>query len=113
MLSGKRRVNKALFPLILKKGRSFHSHNMSLKVLDTNDRDRESKFAFVVSRKVAGKAHKRNLLRRRGYGAIGKILDPIRKGFVCAFFLRKGANDLSYAQFEAEIIGLLKKANII
>lgn len=112
MLSKKRRVTKKLFSNTIKKSESFYGENMSLRVFSIKHLT-ETKFSFVVSKKVSNKANERNLLKRRGYCAIKNISKPINNGFTCIFFFRKNTLHNSYIKIEKEIISLLKKAKVI
>jgi len=112
MLSKKRRVNRALFSQILTKSKSFSSKNISLSVFNTYSSN-ETKFSFVVSKKVSNKAVKRLVLKKRGYFAIKKNIKNINKGFICIFFLKKNSTLLPYPILEKEILFLLKKAKVL
>ncbi len=112
MLSKKRRVGKELFPDILNKGTSFYGENMSLRVFSVK-LSNETKFSFVVSKKVSNKATERNFLKRRGYSVIKDITKNINKGFVCVFFFKKHTPTLSYMDLKKEILSLLRKSTIL
>ncbi len=113
MLSKNRRVGRELFSQILTKSRSFNGSNLSLRVLKTPLNNKETKFSFVVSKKVSNKAVKRNFLKKRGYYAVKKISKNLNNDFVCVFFLKKNSTLLSYKEFEKEILFLLKKAEVL
>lgn len=112
MLPKKRKVNKAILKGILKQSKIMHSSYFSLRYIK-NNLTKESKFSFVVSKKVANKAPKRNLLKRRGYFVIKEVYKSIETGFICVFFLKKEASLLKFSDFRLEIINLLKKVHII
>ncbi|MFQ5661670.1 MAG: ribonuclease P protein component [Candidatus Paceibacteria bacterium] len=101
---------KQLFNEVLKKGKSYHSPHVSLKVLSVA-RSEKSSFYFVVSGKVIKKAVKRNLFKRRGRSIARQ--SGAKPGYVGAFFAKKGAGALEFAEFKAEILDLLKKAKLI
>lgn len=112
MLPKKRRVTREEFTPIIKKGRTFHSPLLSLRVLEQRQcGETLSTFAFVVSKKVAAKATARNLLRRRGY-AILREAHKIVPCHSCAFFFKKGAEDAPYAALKKETLSLLKEAQL-
>ncbi len=113
MLPKNKRVSKEVFSCILKKSKPLHSENLTLRVLKNIDKKEETKFSFVVSRKVSNKAPKRNLLKRRARFAVSKLYKSMVNGFICVFFVKKSAVDVSYSDLEKEIFYLLKKANVI
>jgi ribonuclease P protein component len=113
MLPSKKRVKKEMFPFVLKNGKIFHSKHISLKTNILKNTTKETKFSFVVSKKVSNKANKRNLIKRRGFSILREILDNIETGFICVFFLKKGVTDISYSELKEEILILLNKAKII
>jgi ribonuclease P protein component len=112
MLPKKRRVGKELFPDVLKKSKSFYGENMSLRVF-LADPSNETRFSFVVSKKVSNKANKRNLLKRRGYSIIKDTTKNINRGFVCVFFFKKSALTVSFADLRKEVLFMLKKSTVL
>ena len=113
MLLKKNRILRSLFPKVLTKGKTFSSSNMYMRVAYLNERLRESRFSFVVSKKVVKKAVSRNKLRRIGYNVVQKKITNIHKGFLVVFFFKKNILKLSKRSIEQEIIFLLKKANLL
>ena len=112
MLPKNRRINTTLFAEVLKNGRSFYSKNISLSVFHKIGLY-NTRFAFVVSKKVAKRAVDRNLLRRRGYSALLDVVDNTKPSFANIIFLKKGSESLKFKDFKEEIIELLKKAGVL
>jgi ribonuclease P protein component len=73
----------------------------------------DSKFAFVVSRRVALKAVERNKLKRRARAVIRKMLPDIKPHFAGIFFLKKESAKLSFQELEQSARGVLRKARIL
>ena len=73
----------------------------------------EKRFAIVISKNTIKKATDRNLLRRRCYSIIQKNLTRIKNGVLGIFLAKKGVEKLKFIEMEKEIVGLLKKANIL
>jgi ribonuclease P protein component len=71
------------------------------------------RFAIVAPKSVIKKATGRNLLRRRGYSIIQKNLAGVKNGVLGIFLVKKGVEKLKFIEMEKEIVGLLKKANIL
>lgn len=107
MLSKEKRIPRVLFSSILTNGRSFHLPIISIKVLE--NKDENSRFSFVVSKSVSKSAVKRNLIKRRGYSIIQKHLKNIKSGYLYVFFIKKGVEKSKFAEFEEEIVEILKK----
>lgn len=111
MLNKKKRVNKSLFKSTLKNGVGYFSQNISLRIVRSGVEG--LKFGVSISKKELKTAVKRNLLKRRVLSVLRKIEIDKNSGFICLFFLKKGALDLPYPQLKEEIVFLLKKARVI
>lgn len=102
------KVNRALFSAILKQGRVYHTSCLSLKIFYAPNQQK-SMFSFVISRKVMKSATKRNLLKRQGRHI---IREKIKKPYVGIFFIKKGADTLSFEELKEKILLLLQKAGV-
>jgi len=105
-------VNRALFSVILKEGRTYHSPHLSLRVHRIKPTE-EGVFAFVVSKKVTKSAVRRNLLKRRGRHILRASADTIQRSFAGIVFFKKGAEKLSFYELQEEILLLLRKAGVL
>lgn len=105
MLPKRQRITRSLFNALKKeKARVSHAPNMTLRTtLGVVD---EPKFSFVVSKKAANKATKRNLLRRRGYSVVRETLGDAKPA-AYMFFFKKSALTLSYQDMKEEIKSLV------
>lgn len=112
MLPKKHRVTAEKdYARLFAKGRSFHGRGVTMKaVRSTLDVPRAG---FVVSTKVAKRAVVRNLLKRRMREAVRKVVGRMQPGVDVAFFAKKDAIEMTYADVEKEIHGLLMKSGII
>ncbi|MFA6416244.1 MAG: ribonuclease P protein component [Candidatus Paceibacterota bacterium] len=112
MLPKNQRIKKGDFGELINSGRSFYSPNFNLRAMKKKDITTKSLLAVVVSKKVANKAVTRNFLKRRlKYALVKKSLD-LKSGFLIAFWLKKDLSKTKYADFEAEVLTLLKQANL-
>ena len=111
MLSKSRRVDTSLFEELMKAGKGANSGSLSAKYLKKDGQ--KSRFSFVISGKVEKTAVIRNLFKRRGRSIIKKHIGEIKDGYWVAFFAKKGAEKLSFAKLEAEILEILSKTQII
>ncbi|MHA1747421.1 MAG: ribonuclease P protein component [Promethearchaeota archaeon] len=111
MLNKNRRINKALFKKIFKKGRRFQSLNLSLAALYVPGI--KSAFAFVVPERAVKKAVARNKLKRRARAIIYKNQPLLQEEIASVFFFKKGAEKLSFQILEKEMVRLLERAGIL
>jgi len=108
MLNKENRLNKEKdFEKVFKKGRSFYTKKIGVKMLK-NDLN-VSRFGIVVSTKVAKKANKRNLLKRRLREVLRLRVDQVKKGFDFMIIALPEAKDLKYQEIEHEIELILRK----
>jgi ribonuclease P protein component len=112
MLPKERRISRKEFKEFLKKSRSVYSENASLSVYGDGTSKNPTRFACVVSKKVANKAVERNKIRRHGYAIIQENIEYIRPGFIAILFFKKGSGDLTYEQKSQQLTKLLKKSGI-
>lgn len=103
MLQSSKKLHKSEFPEIVRKGRTFHSDHLYLRVVFS---DTDSKVAFVVPKKVIKGAIQRNKIKRKGYNILKELDIKPLKGI---FFAKKGIEDVTFQQLEEEIVDILKK----
>jgi ribonuclease P protein component len=103
---------KKLLEKVIKSGKTHNSPHISLKAIILSSL-KTSMFSFVVSKRVAKHAVRRNLLKRRGRSVISSIKPNIKNGYIGVFFLKSGSSALLFKQLKEEIISLLKKAKIL
>jgi len=114
MFPQKRRINKTLFPLILKKSVFFQGQGLSLRTSKQSDRLSPPLFAVVVSAKVSSKAVKRNLLKRRVRSALESYLDKVKTGYYLIFYINNSElEDINFAKLKERVLYLIKKAKLL
>ncbi len=111
MLKKQNKVNQFIFKDIIKKGISYYTQNISLKIIE--NQSTKPKFGVSVSKKEIKTAVKRNLLKRRTLSILRKVALKTKRSFSSVIFLKKGAINLPYPKLEDEVVFLLKKAKII
>ena len=110
MLKRKHRLRRALFAALGKQGSAAHSKHLTLRyVLNVSS---ESRFAVVVSKKVAAKAVERHKMRRRTYEVIQKVVPHLNAPLHAIFFTKPGVTKLPFSALEEEIQALLKEAGV-
>lgn len=106
MLPKKKRVTKNVFQAIMEKGNVVSGSFFIFRYI----KQENPQYAFVVSKKIAKNAVKRNLLRRRGYNILRFYNLKCNAG---VFFFKKEGFVASPAQTKNDIEIILKKAHII
>ena len=94
---------------VFKVGRSVGGRILFIKFLDNNLK--VSRFAFIVSRKIAAKAVQRNKIKRRLRGIIQKKLSRIKIGFDFVFVAQKGIENGALREIEKDIEVIFNKNN--
>ena len=110
MLPQKNKVSRKIFSGLVHKKNTTHGQYLTLRVFQQEKG--ESRFSFIISKKINKKAVIRNLYKRRAYAIIQKYKNQLLKSFVCIFFFKKEAINLNFKDLEKEIFYLLKKNNI-
>ena len=114
MFPQKRRINKTLFPLILKKSVFFQGQGLSLRTSKQSDRLSPPLFAVVVSTKVSAKAVKRNFLKRQVRSALESYLDKVKTGYYLIFYINNGElKDMNFVKLKERVLDLIKKAKLL
>ena len=106
MLSKTKRVTKDIFQTIIKKGNIVSGSFFLFRYI----KKETPHYSFVVSKKIAHNATKRNSLRRAGYNILKKYeLKP------CAgiFFYKKEAINIKTEFLKEDIDNILKKTKNI
>lgn len=72
-----------------------------------------SRFGFVVSLKLDKRATRRNRLRRIFREEVRSLLPKIKKGFDCAFWVRKRSLEVEPEEVRRAVREALKKAGLL
>lgn len=94
MLPSTNKVDRRGIELLFEEGSLLNSPLFAFKFLRI-DKVAEPRVSFIVSKKIAKLAVDRNLLRRRGYVALGRYFDLLPKGIIAVFIFKKYEEDLS------------------
>lgn len=112
MLPLKNRLkNKKDFDEVFKKGKGAEGFFLFLKT--KNNGLNESRFGFIVSRKVSKKAVIRNKIKRKLRAATGSRTDFIKKGLDVVVFVKKGGDKKELLEMEKELVFLFEKIKIL
>ncbi|MEK7167334.1 MAG: ribonuclease P protein component [Patescibacteria group bacterium] len=99
------------FKIIFQRGRSFFIKEFGIKFLKNNLDI--SRFGFVISNKIAKKANKRNLIKRRLREIIRKNLPNIATGFDVVIMARPEIKELKFSEMKEKIEEALKQIRIL
>lgn len=91
MLPKNRRIPRKMFPLLSDGAKVFKNNVFLLRFVQGNNK--ESRFCFSVSKKIAKNAVIRNRLRRTGYQLLEKYVPKIKPGVLALFSFRKIPKD--------------------
>ncbi|MBI4653062.1 ribonuclease P protein component [Candidatus Kuenenbacteria bacterium] len=112
MLPKQYRLNKDKdFKSIFQKGRNFFIKEFGIKVLRNNLE--VSRFGFIVSNKVAKKANKRNLIKRRMREIIRKNLPNMKIGADVIIMARPEIKNLKFSVLKEKIEQALWQIRIL
>lgn len=110
MLSRDNRLRKKYqFNYVYKNGGRVSGKCLTLHY--TPSKTKNVKIGFAVTKKV-GKAHIRNLVRRRLREMIRKQLPNLKQNFNIIIMAKDCISEFKFAEQEAELVYLLKKADL-
>ncbi len=103
MLSKKNRIsNRQLLKKLYEKGKQYKNNNFIFKFLPSIEPI--SKFAVVVSKKVAPKAVDRNKLRRQIYDCIHKNIDLLKTDIVSIIIVKSNVTEAEFEDLNKGIV---------
>src|SRR3989339_1598045 len=112
MLPQNRRIPIKMFSLLQNKAKVFRNKLFLLRfVSKTEPTNRNSRFCFSISKKVAKKAVMRNKLRRTGYRLLQNYLSEIKPEILAVFSFREVPKDSEETSKNLEQV--LKEAGLI
>ena len=112
MLPKKNRLKKRKdFELVFRKGKGFKEDFLVLKKNKNNLN--QSRFGFIVGRRVSKKATIRNKIRRRLSSLVQEKLAKIKNGFDIILIAQPGLENKNFAQIERIIDRLFQGAKVI
>ena len=99
------------FKKLFKKGKSFKNNFLILKVTQNNLK--ESRFGFIISKKISKKAVLRNKIKRGLRNIIQEKIKDIREGVDVVVIVLPGSEKKNFLETEEILNNLLKKAGLI
>lgn len=111
MLKGENRLRKRKeFAYLYSNGTAKHTANLTLVYLPT--KHRILKIGFSVAKKI-GKAHTRNLVKRRLRDIVRNIVPTLPNDYNMVIIAKAGAETLSFADLKAQTNQLFLKSGLI
>lgn len=104
--------SRAEFYRVRTEGRSYPGRHFVLGVLADPALGDSIRFGVILTKKV-GKAHERNLIRRRLKGLLSELGPLIAPGHWLVFVGRRASVDCSFAQLRHDWLRLARKAGIL
>lgn len=111
MLPKKNRLSRRPLTLVIARGRKTTTTHLSLKVLSGNGAT--AKLSVVAGKRVARKATERNLLCRRLYHVLERLLPSLPGGFTGVIIAKPGVTALSFHQLSQEMSLLFTRAGLL
>lgn len=104
------KVSRALFKEVFIGGQSVHSSLFTVKTIVKTGLP--VSFSVVVSAKVAKKAVKRNLIKRRVRAVLTQLKSQLKPGSVIIVFTKSTINTASYGEIRDQLVTNLKPLTI-
>ena len=96
-----------------KKAGCYSANSSHFIIKSLRNELKSSRFAFIISGKIAKKAVQRNLIKRRLREIIRFRLGKIDSGYDVLIIAKKGVLPLTFQDIETEVETLLKKLRLI
>jgi len=111
MLTRQYRLPRKGIDQVKNNGRRFYSPFFTVVYLP--ERETNSQFAFVISRRVSKKATARNRTRRLIAGSVRELLAGLRKGYWVVFLVKKLALDQSKEVLSGAVKEAFNRINLL
>lgn len=111
MLKAVNRLKKRKeFAYLYTNGTAKHTSHLTMVYLGVKKRD--TKIGFSISKKV-GKAHTRNLVKRRLRAIVREVVPMLPKDLNIVFIAKSGIEEVPYGDLKSEVLTLVKKAGFV
>lgn len=111
MLQERNRLRKRKeFAYLYNNGTAKHTANLTVVYLPT--KHRALKIGFSITKKI-GKAHTRNLIKRRLREIVRKLVPSLPDEYNMVFIARSGIEKLTFDELKTQTIMLLNKTGLM
>jgi len=97
------------FAYLYNNGTAKHTNNLTLVYLPT--KHRPLKIGFSISKKI-GKAHDRNLIKRRLRAIVREYVSILPDNYNMVFIVKVGVLDLTYSQLKDQVNVVISKSGL-
>jgi len=104
--------NREDFSRVRKNGKVVQGDSIGIATLPTS-KDNESRFGFVISKKISKNAVTRNRLKRVYREIIRNNIKDISKGYDVVFLVKKTALGKTKNEISKDVENILKKTNLL
>ncbi len=112
MLAAKHRIKGSEIASIKKKGKLYKSSHFGAIILNRDDK-KDSRFGFIISKKVSKLATERNRIKRALYEALRHNLKFIKKGRDMIFLVKPEISKKSTPEIMREAETFLRKYRLL
>lgn len=112
MLPKKRRVTASLFKAVMEKGKGYRSADFNMRVSAAGASGEAGRFSVVVSKKISGKAVKRNFIKRRILSAGCDLFLGAGSGVAAVIFCKNDISGMPFGELKNELSLLFEKAGL-
>ena len=111
MLKSENRLKKRKeFTYIYNNGKALHAPNITMVYIPT--KNRKLKIGFSVAKKI-GKAHTRNLVKRRMRVVAREYIGKLPDNYNIVFIAKVGVETLTLGNIRSQMESLMSKSNFI
>ena len=97
------------FAYLYNNGTAKHTSNLTLVYLPT--KHRPLKIGFSISKKI-GKAHTRNLIKRRLRAIVREFIPTLPDNYNIVFIAKAGIDEISFADMKSQVETLIQKSEL-
>lgn len=98
------------FAYLYNNGTAKHSANITLVYLPT--KHRPLKIGFSISKKI-GKAHTRNLIKRRLRAIVRELVPTLPNNYNIVFIAKAGVTNITFAELRSEVNLVISKSGLV